>query len=117
MRFCYKAIGRAGGRYTALEPFAPSLHTRPTIEPDWVLGPTLLGKRIGWSPPFEREENLEIREFTLEWFGVVQTLLEQNKLRTHPIRVLEGGFGEALHGLQLLREKQVSGEKLVCKVN
>ncbi|PVH89277.1 zinc-binding dehydrogenase family oxidoreductase [Cadophora sp. DSE1049] len=117
MRFCYKAIGRAGGKYTALEPFAQSLHTRPTVQPDWVLGPTLLGKPIGWSPPFERQANPKMREFTLDWFKTVQNLLDEGKLRTHPVRILTGGFEAALEGLDLLREKKVSGQKLVCRIS
>lgn len=116
MRFCYKVIGRAGGKYTALEPFPQSLHTRATIKPDWVLGPTLLGKRIAWGPPFERDADPSIREFTLEWFKIVQTLLDERKLRTHPVRILEGTLADVPKGLQLLREKQISGQKLVCRI-
>jgi NADPH:quinone reductase-like Zn-dependent oxidoreductase len=117
MRFCYRVIGRAGGKYTALEPFAPSLHTRPTVQPDWVLGPTLLGKPIGWGPPFEREANPMMREFTREWFKTVQRLLDEGKLRTHPVKVLADGFEAVLEGLDLLREKKVSGQKLVCRIS
>lgn len=117
MRFCYRVIGRAGGKYTALEPFSPSLHTRPTVQPDWVLGPALLGKPIGWGPPFERPSNPKIREFTLDWFKTVQSLLEDGKLRTHPVRILTGGFEAALEGLDLLREKKISGQKLVCQIS
>ncbi|KAE9376021.1 zinc-binding dehydrogenase family oxidoreductase [Stipitochalara longipes BDJ] len=117
MRFCYKVIGWAGGKYTALEPFAQSLHTRPTVQPDWVLGPTLLGKPIGWVPPFERQANPKMREFTLDWFKTVQNLLDEGTLRTHPVRILTGGFEAALEGLDLLREKKVSGQKLVCRIS
>ncbi|KAE8163276.1 chaperonin 10-like protein [Aspergillus tamarii] len=46
MAFCYQCLGRSGGKYTALEPYPAFLHTRPTVKPDWVLGPTLLGKPV-----------------------------------------------------------------------
>lgn len=117
MQFCYKCIGRAGGKYTSLEPFPQALHNRPTVQPDWVLGPTLLGKPIGWPAPFARGENPEIRVFTLWWFGMVQNLLDQGKLRTHPLRVMRGGFEDVLQGLQMLREKKISGEKLICTIS
>ncbi|KAF0637659.1 hypothetical protein FPSE5266_11188 [Fusarium pseudograminearum] len=116
MQFCYKCIGRAGGKYTALEPFPQFLHTRPTIQPDWVLGPTLLGKPIGWGPPFEREGNPEVREFAIKWFATAQHLLDQGKLKTHPVKLMEGGFEGILSGLEMLRKKQVSGQKLVYMI-
>jgi len=43
MQFCYKCLGRTGGKYTALEPYPDFLHDRPrTVVPDWVLGPTVV---------------------------------------------------------------------------
>lgn len=40
MKVCYGAIGRAGGRYTSLDPFLESIaQTRKVIKADWVLGP------------------------------------------------------------------------------
>ncbi|KAF5004820.1 hypothetical protein FDECE_8697 [Fusarium decemcellulare] len=113
MQFCYKCIGRTGGKYTALEPFPQFLHTRPTVKPNWVLGPTLLGKRIGWGPPFERDGDPDVREFGIKWFATAQRLLDEGKLRTHPVKLMEGGFGGVLDGLEILRKKQVSGQKLV----
>lgn len=61
-------IGRAGGKYTSLEPYAEFLHTRPTVKPHWVLGTTLLGKPIGWKPPFERQRDTEVCKFAMKWF-------------------------------------------------
>lgn len=116
MRFCYACVGRAGGKYTALEPFPSSLHTRQTIQPDWVLGPTLLGKRIAWDPPFGRDENPEMRKFALDWFKIVQELLDTGRLRTHPLRVMDGGLEDVLKGIQLLGQKAISGEKLVVRI-
>lgn len=43
-------------------------------------------------------------------------LLEQGKIQPHPHRVKEGGLEGILQGLQDLREKKVSGEKLVYRV-
>ncbi|KAJ8174025.1 hypothetical protein LV163_008389 [Aspergillus fumigatus] len=80
MQFCYKCLGRwvgggGGGEYTALEPYPKFLHTRPkTVVPDWVLGPTLLGKRLNWPEPFGGEGNEEYRRFGFKWFKLVQEL-------------------------------------------
>ncbi|KAK4119458.1 NAD(P)-binding protein [Parathielavia appendiculata] len=117
MEFCYKCLGRAGGKYTALEPYAEILHTRPrTVRPDWVLGPSVLGESVGWPEPFTRESDEELRRFGLDWFGTVQALLHDGKIRPHPVKVLEGGFEGVADGLEQLRRKQVSGQKLVCVI-
>ncbi|KAJ9483225.1 hypothetical protein VN97_g10191 [Penicillium thymicola] len=117
MQFCYKCIGRSGGKYTALEPFPEFLHTRPnTVVPDWVLGPTLLGKRLGWPEPFGGEGNEEYRKFGFEWFALAQELLDDGKLKTHPHKLVGESLGETLVGLKLLKDKKVSGYKLVCGV-
>ncbi|EAW08949.1 zinc-binding alcohol dehydrogenase family protein [Aspergillus clavatus NRRL 1] len=118
MQFCYKCLGRSGGKYTALEPFPEFLHTRPkTVVPDWVLGPTLLGKKLSWPEPFGRPGgDQESRKFGFEWFGLVQELLNEGKLKTHPHRVVGDSLAGALDGLELLRNKKVSGQKLVCRV-
>ena len=117
MKFCYKCIGRSGGKYTAMEPFPEFLHTRPnTVVPSWVLGPMVLGKRLDWPEPFGREENEEYRKFGFEWYGLVQELLNGGKLKTHPIKIIGDRLGDALGGLELLRERKVSGQKLICRV-
>lgn len=52
MAFCYSCVGRLGGRLTSLEPLPRHILTRPrTVHVDWVLGPALAGKAIGWPAP------------------------------------------------------------------
>ncbi|KAE8154020.1 zinc-binding dehydrogenase family oxidoreductase [Aspergillus avenaceus] len=115
MQFCYNCLGRAGGKYTALEPYPEFLHTRPkTVKPDWVLGPTILGKKIGWPEPFAKEADPEQREFGIEWFATAQQLLDEGKIKVHPLRLIDGGLSGVSEGLELLSKKQVSGQKLIC---
>lgn len=116
MRFCYKCIGRSGGKYVALEPYPEGSDTRPTVTPSWVLGPELLGKKIAWAGPLARDENPEIRGWTLEWFRTVQSLLDEGKLKFHPLRILDGGFDAILQGFELLKKKQVSAQKLIVRI-
>jgi NADPH:quinone reductase-like Zn-dependent oxidoreductase len=117
MTFCYEVLGRTRGRYCALEPYPDFLHTRPkTITPEWVLGPSALGQEIRWAPPFTREINPELRSFGVDWYITVQRLLDEGKLRPHPIKVISGGFDGVKDGLQMLRNKEVSGQKLVCSL-
>lgn len=117
MQFCFKCLGRTGGKYTALEPFPDFLHNRPkTVTADWVLGPRILGKTLGWPEPFGGEGDPENRKFGFEWFALVQELLDTGKLKTHPHKNVGDNLGATLKGLELLRKKQVSGQKLVCLV-
>lgn len=117
MEFCYQCLGRTGGRYTSLEPYAKFLHNRPrTVAPDWVLGPAVLGQAMGWPEPFTREEDASLREFGVDWFSTAQKLLAEGTIKPHPIQVIDGGFDGVADGLDLLRQKQVSGHKLVCVV-
>ena len=117
MEFCYKCIGRTGGKYTALEPYAEIFHTRPrTVVPDWVLGYTVLGQAVNWPEPFTREVSEDLREFGTDWFRTVQRLLDEGDIKPHPIKVVSGGFEGVADGLELLRQKQISGQKLICPV-
>lgn len=117
MQFCYECIGRAGGKYTALEPYPESLHTRRnTVVPDWVLGPTVLGKRLGWPQPFAREPSEKQREFGREWFATAQDLLDSGMLKPHPLQLVPNGLEGVFYGLEQLKLKKVSGEKLVCRI-
>ena len=116
MKFCYACIGRAGGRYTAVEPYPKSLHNRPTVTPDWVLGPAILGRKSLWPPPFDLDDNPEIRPWTSTWFKTVQTLLQSALLRTHPLRLMPGGLALVPEGLKMLKRKEVSGQKLVYNI-
>lgn len=54
-----------------------------------------------------------MREIAKVWFTTVQELLDTGKLKPHPQRIVEGGLPAVLNGLELIRKKKVSGQKLV----
>jgi NADPH:quinone reductase-like Zn-dependent oxidoreductase len=115
MKLCYAAIGRTGGRYTGLEyvdkTMAQSL--RRTVTPDWVLGVSLTGKKISLPGDYGSEADPQKKVFAKEWFRTVQRLLDEGEVRSHPARLMKGGFQGILDGLEILRRKEVSGQKLV----
>lgn len=118
MRICYAAIGRRGGRYTALDPYPDTVaRTRRVVRADWVLGPVMLGKEIGWPEPHGRPADPEMGQFGAEWVKTVQELLDDGKLRSHPIDVKPGGLENALKGLEMIKNKKVSGVKLVYSMS
>jgi NADPH:quinone reductase-like Zn-dependent oxidoreductase len=117
MQFSFKCLARTGGRYSTLEPYAEFLHTRPrTVVADWVLGPSLLGEEITWPEPFTRQKSEELRGFGVDFFITAQKLLDEGQLKPHPIRLVSGGLYGVQEGLELLRKKQISGQKLVCSL-
>ncbi|ETS86468.1 hypothetical protein PFICI_00296 [Pestalotiopsis fici W106-1] len=117
MELCYACLGRTGGRLTTLEPPPSYIHTKPKrIHLDWVLGPALHGKAIGWPPPMQREGDPELREYGKRWFTTVQGLLDQGKLKAHPLKMMAGGLEGVFEGTDLLRNNAVSGQKLIYRI-
>lgn len=113
---CYAAIGRGGGQYTALDPFPEHAATRKAINGDWVLGPSIFGEEITWPAPYARAGSPELVDFATMFFAVLQKLLDEGKIKTHPLRVMEGDLGTVLEGMELLKSGTISGEKIVVKL-
>ncbi|ORY67421.1 putative alcohol dehydrogenase [Pseudomassariella vexata] len=116
MKFCYAAIGRAGGRYTALNPFSDRLATRKVIKPDWILATRIAGDGSAWPAPYGCDPEPRLKELAGPLFAKVQKLLDQGKIRAHPIKVEEGGFESVVGGVGVIRRGEVSGVKLVYRV-
>ncbi|KAL7910356.1 enoyl reductase [Trichoderma velutinum] len=116
-RVCFNAIGRAGGQYVSLDPFAEHVATRKSVRTDWVLGPAIFGDGSTWPAPYGRESNADIRQFGAKLWRLAQKLVDEGKLRNHPLRVLEGGWDSVIEGLDLVRSGKVSGEKIIVRVS
>ncbi|KAH7303088.1 zinc-binding dehydrogenase family oxidoreductase [Stachybotrys elegans] len=117
MELCYSLLGRTGGKLTTLEAPPSYIHTRPgnRVSLDWVVGPSIHGRALGWPPPMAREPDMELEEFSIKWFTTAQRLLDDGKLRAHPVKSIEGLEG-VLKGLDSLRKGEISGHKLVCRI-
>ena len=83
---------------------------------DWVLAITIFGNRIALDRGYGREENLGHRVLGKKMFEEVEGLLRDGRLRPHPIKFMDGGLEGIVAGLELLKGKKVSGEKLVYPV-
>lgn len=113
LRLCYAALGRAGGRYTALDPYNEAAAAgRAVVQADWVMGPEMLGA-VAWPAPHGRAANPELQAFCAEWVQVLETLLDRNLIRTHPLVVRDTGLEGVLEGFAEIRAKKVSGKKLI----
>ncbi|KAK1771952.1 chaperonin 10-like protein [Phialemonium atrogriseum] len=85
---CYEALGAAGGRYLALDPFAVRCHTRRSVAPDWMFVCSMFGQAIPWASPFDWDARLRDREFAEVWFTVAQGLLDAGEIEAHPREIL-----------------------------
>ncbi|TDZ24973.1 Trans-enoyl reductase ccsC [Colletotrichum orbiculare MAFF 240422] len=110
---CYEAMGRAGGRYACLEMYPDYALERRSIKLFFVMGMAILGHRLDLDYGYERDEDPELRAFGVRWYRDLQKLMDQGRLRPHPLRELEGGFEGILRGVEMLKNKEVSGQKLI----
>lgn len=114
MQFCYDALGRSGGRYTALEPFSEGIAaTRKMVQPDWVLGPVMLGRPIAWPAPHNRPALPEMAEFGIKWRRTLQDLYDKSLVVAHPSVKRPLGLQGVLDGMKELKSGTLSGKKLI----
>lgn len=111
---CYAALGRAGGRYVALDPYSETVaKTRTIVRPSWVFGLEPLGDEIAWPTPHYREPNPVALNFLKAWNPTMKGLVDRKLVRFHPQLVRETGLAGALEGLDDIRTKKVLGQKLI----
>lgn len=116
LKFCYEAIGRAGGRYTGLNPFDGRLATRRVIEADWILATRITGGASAWPAPYGCDAEPRLRDMAVPIFAVIERLLHEGKVRPHPVRVEEGGYEGLIRGVDVVRKGGLSGQKLVYRL-
>lgn len=87
---------------------------------DFVLGYEIFGRAVVLRGEYSRGASAERRARFARWVGVMQGLVDGEKVRGHPVRVVEGRDGGwvegVLRGLEELRKGGVSGQKLVVRV-
>lgn len=115
MSLCFDTIGRAGGRYTALERFQEDICNKKTVKRELVMGASIIGFGIDFGGSYAKPESPEMRAWGVEWYKSVQRLVDDKKIKGHPIRVLPGTFDAILKGLDMLKRREVSAQKLVVK--
>ncbi|KAI2621842.1 putative zinc-binding dehydrogenase family oxidoreductase [Hypoxylon sp. NC1633] len=113
---CYASISRTGGYYASLELCAEKLQTRRAVKADFPMAYEIFGRKIQLSGGYYREASQAKHNAALGWYSTVQRLLNQGKLRSHPIKVLPGGLDAIPEGLRMLRTGDISGQKLVVHI-
>jgi aspyridone synthetase trans-acting enoyl reductase len=116
MALCYEAIGLAGGKYVALEPFPIRGHTRRSIVPDWVCTYTQFGEPVSWAAPWNFDARPAHRSCAESWYTMVQRLLDEGRIEPHPIEERGGGLSAVRDGMEEVRKGHVKGKKLVYSI-
>ncbi|KAG6360408.1 hypothetical protein INS49_011468 [Diaporthe citri] len=116
MAACYKALGPAGGRYVALDPFPLRGHTRRSVEPDWICGYTQFGHDVAWAPPFDLDARLDDRATAEAWYVLAQRLLDEGMVVPQPLELRRGGLAAVGEGMHQVRKGQIKGKKLVYSI-
>ncbi|GJD05062.1 alcohol dehydrogenase GroES-like domain-containing protein [Colletotrichum higginsianum] len=113
---CFAAIGRAGGKYVSLDPWQEHAATRKVVKCDFTVGPRVFGEGCTWPAPYGSGPDQDLKEFGVRLWDVARKLVAEGKLKNHPLRVLDGGFEAVMAGMELIRDKKLSGEKIVVRM-
>lgn len=105
-----------GGKYASLELCPEEQQTRKAVQAKFVYALEIFGKPISLGKGYDSGGSVELYDFAVGWYQVFQGLMDDSKLRTHPVQLIEGGFQGIMEGIRLLRTGSVSGKKLVCIV-
>jgi aspyridone synthetase trans-acting enoyl reductase len=116
MACCYMALGPAGGRYVALDPFPLRGHTRRSVQPDWICSYTIFGRDIAWAPPFDLDARMDDRATAEEWYVLAQRLLDDGMVVPQPLEVRGGGLAAVGAGMNEVLKGKIKGKKLVYPV-
>lgn len=114
-QICAEALSSdaTGAKYGSILPV--KLSGREDVETTFTLLYTVFGEAYtkgGRETPASPED----LEFGKKWYAIVEKLLAEGKLKTHPEKIGERGLEGALQGMQDMKEDKVSGQKLVYRV-
>jgi hypothetical protein len=116
---CFAAIARTGGRYACLEALPEEWRTRQAIRVKVVMGFEGLGATVDLGPTgsiYSRQANEKLFETCARWHDEMQSLMDEDLVKSHPVREVSGGWQGIIDGLEMLQRGEVRGQKLVVKI-
>ncbi|PSR80561.1 chaperonin 10-like protein [Coniella lustricola] len=115
---CYGAIQRPGGRYASLNTVADGfLAQRRAVKPHFVLAAEVVDAAVELGhPDYDRPASKQKHDLAVQHATTIQRLLDQGRLRPHPVEELQGGLDAVVAGLDRLENGRVSGVKLVARM-
>ena len=116
VRCCFTALGRAGARYASLEHAPDEWRTRKAVKMDMPMTYEVMGHEVKLDGVYHRDANPAAFDLGVRWRQEVQNLLDQGRLRCHPVREVPGKWEGIIKGLDMLKGGQVRGQKLMVRV-
>ncbi|CAK3779894.1 related to toxD [Lecanosticta acicola] len=114
MKMCYAAMSSSGGRYIALEALSSIVkYTRRDVRADWLMAPTITGAPVQLPGSYGRPRTQEHREFGKRLFSLAEELVQEGRIRNHPVEVREGGLASIPRYVNDLRLGYVRGKRQV----
>ncbi|RYO85824.1 hypothetical protein DL766_001215 [Monosporascus sp. MC13-8B] len=115
IRHCYAAIGRGGGKYCGFELLPDDLLAtlRKSVKADWTMGLELTGNEVDLPGGYYRAANPELHDWFVLWKERYVALYESGKVKPHPITLRQGGLDKVIDGIETMRRREISGEKIV----
>lgn len=76
----------------------------------------VMGREVKLDGVYHREADLAKFDLGSRWSQEVQKLVDQGRLKCHPVREVLGKWQGIIQGLEMLKGGQVRGQKLVVRV-
>lgn len=117
-KMCYTAIGETGGSYIALDAISVAeKYTRRDVRADWLLPDIIFGQGSAQEGTYGRAPSPEHRVFGKELFALAEHWLKNSSIKTHPLKVQDGGLATIPTALEGLKSGEVQGQKLVLPIS
>jgi hypothetical protein len=78
---------------------------------------TMFGGRVALDGEYAREASAADRALSAKIFAATQTLLDNGRIKSHPVRVLADSWAGVIQGVDIIRTGAISGQKLVIRVD
>lgn len=86
---------------------------RKSVKAEWVNGLEMTGLEIDLPGGYYRKANPELHIWFSAFIRRYTALFAENKLRPHPIKVNKGGLSKVIDGIEYMKQRQISGMKMV----
>ncbi|KAK6063440.1 Enoyl reductase LovC 3 [Seiridium cupressi] len=115
---CFGALARAGGNYACLEECPDAWRIRKAVRVMEVMGYEILGNRVDLGPSsvYTRDVSKVAFDLGQTWAGELQSLVDKDLVKPHPIREIKGKLEGIVDGLSMLQRGEVRGQKLVVRI-
>ncbi|KAA8642696.1 uncharacterized protein ATNIH1004_009448 [Aspergillus tanneri] len=90
---------------------------RPTVRASWLMVLTMFGGCVALDGEYACEASAADRALSATIFAATQTWLDNGRIKSHPIRVLDDSCAGVIQGVDIIRTGAISGQKLVVRVD